>query len=194
MADIYVKMVGEGDSSDKCREARRRRIEMRRFAAAAGDSPSRAGSLTRRAERKREAETDAAESDPANGGGEKRSRPARDDSPSPPPPPSSATPSSPSSSSSPGEVTGAPAIASCSAPTPAPSVEHRLAFGSISLSGRSREMEDAVSVQPGFFLPPGGGSMLHFFAVFDGHGGSHVSLYSSTASHLFIRFLNLKKI
>ncbi|XP_038982665.1 probable protein phosphatase 2C 75 isoform X2 [Phoenix dactylifera] len=186
MADIYVKMVGEDDSPDKCREARRRRIEMRRFSAVAGDSPSTAGSLSRRAERKREAE--AAESDPSTDGGEKRSRPAWDDSPTPPPPPSSATPSSPSTSSSPAESTGAPATASCSAPAPAqaPAVEPRLAFGSISLSGRLREMEDAVSVQPGFFRPPGGGSMLHFFAVFDGHGGSHVSALCKERMHVIL--------
>nr|XP_010933108.1 probable protein phosphatase 2C 75 isoform X1 [Elaeis guineensis]XP_019709343.1 probable protein phosphatase 2C 75 isoform X1 [Elaeis guineensis]XP_029123002.1 probable protein phosphatase 2C 75 isoform X1 [Elaeis guineensis] len=189
MADIYVKMVGEDDSPDKCREARRRRIEMRRFTVVAGDSPSRAGSLSRSAERKREAEAeaDAAESDPATGRGEKRSRPARDDSLTPPPPPpSSATPSSPSTPTSPGEASGAPAIASCSASSPAPAVEPRLAFGSISLSGRSREMEDAVSVQPGFFLPPGGGSMLHFFAVFDGHGGSHVSALCKERMHVIL--------
>lgn len=159
---------------------------MRRFAAVAGDSPSRAGSFSPRVERKREAE--AAESDPATGSGEKRSRPARDDSPSPPPPPppSSATPSSPSTSSLPGEATGEPAIASCLAPAPAPVVEPRLAFGSISLSGRAREMEDAVSVQPAFFRPLGGGSTLHFFAVFDGHGGSHVSALCRERMHVIL--------
>ncbi|KAG1362544.1 putative protein phosphatase 2C 75 [Cocos nucifera] len=187
MADIYVKMVGEGDSPDKCREARRRRIEMRRFTAVAGDSPSRA-ERKREAEAEAEAEADVAGSDLATGRGEKRSRPARDDSPTPPSPPSSATPSSPSTSSSPGEASGAPAIASCStsSPAPAPAVEPRLAFGSISLSGRSREMEDAVSVQPALFLPPGGGSMLHFFAVFDGHGGSHVSALCKERMHVIL--------
>ncbi|XP_073112336.1 probable protein phosphatase 2C 75 [Elaeis guineensis] len=187
MGDIYVKMVDEGDSPAKCREARRRRIEMRRFAAVAGDPPSRAGSPSRRAERKREAEPEAASSDRANSGGEKRSRPAGDDSPSPPlslAHPSLATPSSPSTTSSPVEGDAAPAIASSSGQAPAG--EPLLAFGSISLSGRSREMEDAISVRPGFFRPPGGGSTLHFFAVFDGHGGSHVSALCRERMHVML--------
>ncbi|XP_038979533.1 probable protein phosphatase 2C 68 [Phoenix dactylifera] len=187
MAGIYVKMVDEGDSPAKCREARRRRIEMRRFAAVAGDSPSRAGSPSRRAERKREGEPEAAASDPANCGGEKRSRPAGDDFPSPPlslTPSSSATPFSLWTTSSPVEAAAAPAIASSSGLVPAG--EPRLAFGSISLSGRSREMEDAISVRPGFFRPPGGGSTLHFFAVFDGHGGYHVSALCRERMHVIL--------
>ncbi|KAG1354890.1 hypothetical protein COCNU_07G010020 [Cocos nucifera] len=188
MGDIYVKMVDEGDSPAKCREARRRRIEMRRFAAVAGDSPSMAGSPSRRMERKRELEPESAASDPANSGGEKRSRPAGDDSPSPPlslTHPSPATPSSPPpTTSSPVEADAAPAISSSSGQAPAG--EPRLAFGSISLSGRSREMEDAISVRPGFFRPPGGGSTLHFFAVFDGHGGSHVSALCSERMHVML--------
>lgn len=184
MGDIYVKIVDEGDSPAKCREARRRRIEMRRFAAVAGDSPSSVGSPLQRVERKRE----AAASDPTNSGGEKGSRPTGDDSPSPRlslTHPSSATSSSPSTTSLPVEAAAAPAIASSSGQAPAG--ESRLAFGSISLSGRSREMEDAISVRPGFFRPPGGGSTLHFFAVFDGHGGSHVSsLYTVTGSLPFV--------
>lgn len=46
-------------------------------------------------------------------------------------------------------------------------------FGFVSVAGRLREMEDAVCVKPQFFRLPNG-SYMHFFAVFDGHGGSYV--------------------
>ena len=48
-------------------------------------------------------------------------------------------------------------------------------FGTMSVSGRSRHMEDAISVRTGIFRPefirwrP-----VHFFSVYDGHGGPHV--------------------
>lgn len=41
-------------------------------------------------------------------------------------------------------------------------------FGVMSFIGRRRDMEDAVSVRPSF------APQLDFFAVFDGHGCSHV--------------------
>ncbi|KAJ0970282.1 hypothetical protein J5N97_023159 [Dioscorea zingiberensis] len=58
----------------------------------------------------------------------------------------------------------------------------KVAFGSVSLCGLSREMEDAVAVRPGFCRLPGG-EPLHFFAVFDGHGGSHVSAMCRERMH-----------
>lgn len=42
-------------------------------------------------------------------------------------------------------------------------------FGVISVCGRRRDMEDAVSARPAFLHGH------HFFGVFDGHGCSHVS-------------------
>ncbi|KAF8668277.1 hypothetical protein HU200_052332 [Digitaria exilis] len=50
----------------------------------------------------------------------------------------------------------------------------RVAFGWVSVAGRSREMEDAVSLRPAFCTNWLDGSPIHFFGVFDGHGGSHV--------------------
>ncbi|KAF8712593.1 hypothetical protein HU200_028346 [Digitaria exilis] len=50
----------------------------------------------------------------------------------------------------------------------------RVAFGWVSVAGRSREMEDAVSLRPAFCTSWLDGSPIHFFGVFDGHGGSHV--------------------
>jgi protein phosphatase 2C len=48
-------------------------------------------------------------------------------------------------------------------------------FGSMSVSGRSREMEDAISVRINFFQPEVNRRRpVHLFGVFDGHGGAHV--------------------
>jgi protein phosphatase 2C len=46
-------------------------------------------------------------------------------------------------------------------------------FGSVALMGRLRKMEDTVSLHPSFCVWAGGEPM-HFFGVFDGHGGPHV--------------------
>lgn len=49
-------------------------------------------------------------------------------------------------------------------------------YGMSSVCGRRRDMEDAVAIQPSFYrreddeISPG----LHYFAVYDGHGCSHV--------------------
>ncbi|XP_025821682.1 probable protein phosphatase 2C 37 isoform X3 [Panicum hallii] len=62
-------------------------------------------------------------------------------------------------------------------PPPGPAQAWPMAFGWLSVAGRSREMEDAVSLRPGFCTWVDG-SPMHFFGVFDGHGGSHVSVHA----------------
>lgn len=58
-------------------------------------------------------------------------------------------------------------------------------FGSMSVSGRSREMEDAVSVRINFFQPEVNRRRpVHLFGVFDGHGGAHVITESCPALFL----------
>ncbi|OEL32295.1 putative protein phosphatase 2C 37 [Dichanthelium oligosanthes] len=60
-----------------------------------------------------------------------------------------------------------------------------VAFGSLSMQGRMNRMEDAVSLRSAFctWLD---GSPMHLFAVFDGHGGSHVSALCRNRMHKFL--------
>ena len=44
-----------------------------------------------------------------------------------------------------------------------------------SVAGRSREMEDAVSVREAFAVGEVDGGRCDFYGVFDGHGCSHVA-------------------
>ncbi|KAJ1270117.1 hypothetical protein BS78_06G030300 [Paspalum vaginatum] len=60
-----------------------------------------------------------------------------------------------------------------------------VAFGSLSIAGRMRTMEDTVSLRPAFCTWIDG-SPMHFFAVFDGHGGSHVSMLCRDRMHALL--------
>ncbi|KAJ6676198.1 PROTEIN PHOSPHATASE 2C 75-RELATED [Salix viminalis] len=60
-------------------------------------------------------------------------------------------------------------------------------FGSMSVPGRSREMEDAISVRTSFCLPEiNRRRPLHLFGVFDGHGGYHVAALCREKMHVLI--------
>lgn len=59
-----------------------------------------------------------------------------------------------------------------------------LAFGSVTMAGRMRIMEDTVSLHPNLCYWPADGSPIHFFAVFDGHGGPHVRVCSPSRPNL----------
>nr|CAD1840650.1 unnamed protein product [Ananas comosus var. bracteatus] len=70
------------------------------------------------------------------------------------------------------------------APRAAGSIEEERAhegsrFGMISVCGRRREMEDAVSIRPDFVR----GGRFDFFGVFDGHGCSHVAMSCKDRMH-----------
>ncbi|XP_044957178.1 probable protein phosphatase 2C 37 [Hordeum vulgare subsp. vulgare] len=62
-----------------------------------------------------------------------------------------------------------------------------LAFGSASERGQDhgKRMEDAVSLRP-FFCAWADGSPMHFFAVFDGHGGPQVSALCRDQMHVIL--------
>ncbi|KAJ4790033.1 Protein phosphatase 2C-like protein [Rhynchospora pubera] len=57
-------------------------------------------------------------------------------------------------------------------------------YGMMSICGRRREMEDAVSIHPCFAGAPC--QHHHFFAVFDGHGCSHVAELCKKRMHQIV--------
>ncbi|XP_019191848.1 PREDICTED: probable protein phosphatase 2C 75 [Ipomoea nil] len=59
--------------------------------------------------------------------------------------------------------------------------------GAVSISGRSREMEDALCVRPNLCSPEiNRRRPLHYFAVFDGHGGAQVSSLCRERMHTLL--------
>ncbi|XP_078427618.1 putative protein phosphatase 2C 68 [Wolffia australiana] len=162
MTDVCVEMSADAGFPEKCREARLLRIEPR---AAPPPPPGGEGSTSPRP---------AAE--PKSAAGDDRAAERCAAAPPESRPLSSASSSSIGSGFGPGDLASPEKLTA--APPNAPQ------FGFVSLSGRSREMEDAVSLRPCFFSPDGDGSSpLHFFAVFDGHGGSHVSALCKDRMH-----------
>lgn len=138
MTEFYRRMLNDDgdDSPEKCRERRRRRIEMRRLASGGSSQPI--DPLTSKEK--------AGES---------------------------------SSSTS---TEGKRVVETvCEIPVAEP------VFGSMSVSGRSREMEDAISVRINFFQPEVNRRRpVHLFGVFDGHGGAHVAALCRERMHVLI--------
>ncbi|KAI4383077.1 hypothetical protein MLD38_008957 [Melastoma candidum] len=65
--------------------------------------------------------------------------------------------------------------------------EEPAVHGAMSVSGRSREMEDAVCVRTGLCRPEiNGHRPVHYFGVFDGHGGSHVAALCRETMHVIL--------
>ncbi|XP_020595214.1 probable protein phosphatase 2C 75, partial [Phalaenopsis equestris] len=174
MVDLYVDMSGEDESDNKCRHARRRRIEIRRNVNFAGEASQSVASPHRAGKRLYTNEMDVS-------GVEKRSPTANTNSHSRAPTGFSFVESSQFSASSSVDDVESPVVGSSSGRKL--EMNTPIAFGSVSLTGRAREMEDAVSVRPGFFQFLDGSFPLHFFGVFDGHGGSHVSALCKERMH-----------
>ncbi|KAF2311806.1 hypothetical protein GH714_026815 [Hevea brasiliensis] len=60
-------------------------------------------------------------------------------------------------------------------------------FGTMSVAGRSREMEDAIAACTSLCRPEiNGRRPVHFFGVYDGHGGSHVAELCRERMHVFL--------
>lgn len=60
-------------------------------------------------------------------------------------------------------------------------------YGSMSVVGRAREMEDEISVHTNLCRPEiNGYRPVHFFGVFDGHGGHHVSALCKENMHVIM--------
>lgn len=61
-------------------------------------------------------------------------------------------------------------------------------FGTTSVCGRRRDMEDAVAVHPSFCKENSeDSSNLHFFGVYDGHGCSHVAMKCKDRMHEIVK-------
>lgn len=54
-------------------------------------------------------------------------------------------------------------------PSIAEVIKSRPVYGAMSVTGRARDMEDAIFVMTSMM-----NQSVHFFAVYDGHGGAHV--------------------
>ncbi|KAL3570294.1 hypothetical protein D5086_027543 [Populus alba] len=133
----------EDDSAAKCRERRRRRIEMRRLAAISTTRGSPQPTYTKGSKEKSQATGDGSSSSTAEG---KRV---------------------------------VETVSEIQTVEPV--------FGSMSVSGRSREMEDAISVRTSFCLPGiNRRRPLHLFGVYDGHGGYHVAALCREKMHVLI--------
>ncbi|XP_023541493.1 probable protein phosphatase 2C 75 isoform X4 [Cucurbita pepo subsp. pepo] len=160
MTEVYCRMPSDDDidSPAKCRERRRRRIEMRRLAAVPSAKPSPSPSTSQHHRKENQTESSGLE--------KKRVRKTDGGD----------TPEVLTSSSS-GEDVNA-VVASSSVPQPV--------FGMMSVSGRSREMEDAVSVST-CLIGPERRLPVHFFAVYDGHGGPHVATLCMEKMHVLVQ-------
>ncbi|KAI7732826.1 hypothetical protein M8C21_020226 [Ambrosia artemisiifolia] len=61
-------------------------------------------------------------------------------------------------------------------------------FGVASVCGRRRDMEDAVAIHPSFLtINDDQTSNMHYFAVYDGHGCSHVATRCKDRLHLLVK-------
>ena len=151
MTEVCWRMLSDdnNDSLAKCRERRQRRIEMRRLEASSPPPPL----IQSRGDN-----PDLTESLVEV----KRIRTAeKSDLPA-------------SSSSSSGEDVDASSAQQIEGPAREP------VFGTMSMSGRSRGMEDALGAQTSLCRPEiSHYRLVHFFTVFDGHGGPHVLLHNT---------------
>ncbi|KAG5558463.1 hypothetical protein RHGRI_008409 [Rhododendron griersonianum] len=141
----------DDDSPAKCRERRRRRIERRRLGPPTAAGPSSSASP-------------AIGENPADVSEGKRIR--------------TEGVADPMSSSSGDEVEafpGSPSVGGMATRVPRPATDVTPVYGMMSVAGRSRDMEDAIHVQTNLCRPEFNRRLpVHYFGVYDGHGGTHV--------------------
>ncbi|KAI8564684.1 hypothetical protein RHMOL_Rhmol03G0200600 [Rhododendron molle] len=148
----------DDDSPAKCRERRRRRIERRRLGPTTAAGPSSSASP-------------ASGENPADVSDGKiiRTEGAAD----------------PTSSSSGDEVEafpGSPSVGGMATRADVTPV-----YGMMSVAGRSRDMEDAIHVQTNLCRPEFNRRRpVHYFGVYDGHGGTHVAALCKDRMHLLM--------
>lgn len=165
MAEACFGVAKENDSMKNSREAGRRRLEMRQINVAAGEGGSSSSESDSGAKRCRcelvPNSLEVAEDVEDGGDGERKDDVTNDQH-------TSEAPNASGSASAPGgsvpEASGNPK------------------FGAASVCGRRRDMEDAVAIHPSLMKDDHGGG-FHFFAVFDGHGCSHVATKCKERMH-----------
>ncbi|KAF6160282.1 hypothetical protein GIB67_019051 [Kingdonia uniflora] len=147
MAEIcFFSMVGDEDTAAKCREIRRRKLEMRRFPPNPGDAEQDRNLKEKRGEAEDFLPTESKRTRMTSTSSEKKL--------------DISEASFPSTSGQQSET------------------DFTAIFGSLSVSGRSRAMEDAILVRPNLYKPKFNGSRpIHFLGVYDGHGGPHVNTW-----------------
>ncbi|KAJ0098403.1 hypothetical protein Patl1_20009 [Pistacia atlantica] len=160
MTEFCRRMLNDenDDSPAKCRERRRRRIRMRRLA---GTFPPGSGQPSSHSGNENQTES-------------KRMRTMSEMSDIPP----AATSTSASSGQNMEPVGPEAALSETDSAEPV--------YGTISVSGRAREMEDTISVRTSLCRPEiNRRRPLHFFGVYDGHGGPHVAALCREKLHVF---------
>lgn len=161
MTEVYRRMLSDEDEDTpaKCRQRRRRRIEMRRHAAVSASGALRSLGQT---------EDPAESSDCGREGKRLHVLEAGD----------LLVTNSTHSSSGEEESMGGKSRAE---------LNNGPVYGTMSISGRSREMEDAISVRTELCRPDiNHRRPVHFFAVYDGHGGPHVAALCREKMHVFV--------
>ncbi|MBA0700653.1 hypothetical protein Goari_020715 [Gossypium aridum] len=161
MTEVYRRMLSDEDEDTpaKCRQRRRRRIEMRRHAAVSASGALRSLGQT---------EDPAESSDCGREGKRLHVLEAGD----------LLVTTSTHSSSGEEESMGGKSRAE---------LNNGPVYGTMSISGRSREMEDAISVRTELCRPDiNHRRPVHFFAVYDGHGGPHVAALCREKMHVFV--------
>ncbi|KAE9464963.1 hypothetical protein C3L33_03142, partial [Rhododendron williamsianum] len=153
----------DDDSPAKCRERRRRRIERRRLGPPTAAGPSSSASP-------------AIGENPADVSEGKRIRTE-----------GAADPMSSSSGDEVEAFPGSPSVGRMATRVPGPATDVTPVYGMMSVAGRSRDMEDAIHVQTNLCRPEFNRRLpVHYFGVYDGHGGTHVAALCKDKMHLLM--------
>ncbi|XP_004291511.1 PREDICTED: probable protein phosphatase 2C 24 [Fragaria vesca subsp. vesca] len=163
MAEICCGVVSDNDSSTcegSSRAARRRRIEIRRFKFVSGVAAP--AESTKYAEKRKRLECYTSQATEKFSDDEKVN-------------------------SVKGEEEMSLTISAKCPSTSAPVLTPDAKFGMASVCGRRRDMEDAVAIHPFFCQQDQETTDLHYYAVYDGHGCSHVATKCKERFHEVVK-------
>ncbi|KAG8375202.1 hypothetical protein BUALT_Bualt10G0075900 [Buddleja alternifolia] len=170
----YTRMLGPKSSMERCRERRRRRIEMRRNSALAAAAAANGGVVPWR---KRSGGVAVGEGSQPGGGSTVMGFPV---------------PAAGEFAWGPGNggvVIREGGTAGVGGMLAVPDVAGGRrrgvpVVGAVAVAGRQRDMEDAVTIRMGLCTPAINRCRpVHFFGVFDGHGGPHVAIMCKDKMH-----------